>query len=250
MIYHMFISGNNSNGSPYVNNPSLDSAPEEEIVLLFDSIDNYNISLPNEKTSFPIESRSNISDHVFSSDGKFTFTGRITSSPTYIRTRVEWDKNTDSQNPKATPRIQNAYEIIKAARDSRAAITLTAEEFDLTNYVITGFDFAREGPLDMGVFNITLEEMRIRTVGTTVLATSVGTIGSSIQAGKANQNKGSTQDANGNKPQGEVVETKNRNSRNTDFFLSKCAEGRQDYCQLVPTGTESEKFTLGINNNN
>lgn len=247
MIYHMFISGNNDSRSPYVNNPALDFAPEEEIVLLFDSIDNYNISLPNEKTSFPIESRSSISDHVFSSDGKFSFTGRITASPTYIRTRVEWDKNTDKSAPAETPRIQSAYEVVKAARDSRAVITLTTEEFDLTNYVITGFDFSREGPLNMGVFNITLEEMRVRTVGTTVLATNIG---SGVQAGKSNQNKGSTQDANGNKPQGEVVDTKNRNARNTDFFLSKCAEGRQDYCQLVPTGTESEKFNLGINNNN
>lgn len=239
----MFISGLSSSNSPDVSG-KLNNIDVGDIVIVFDSIDNYNISLSNEKSSFPIESRSSVSDHLFSSDGKFTFTGRVTSSPLFLRQQVEWDKNTDIKAPKSTPRIKNAFDIIKAARDSKAVVNLSTEEFDLTNYVITGFEFNKDGPVDLGIFNITLEEFRVKTVGVTVLATNVG-----VDAGSSNQNKGSTQDANGNKSRGEVVETKNRNSRNTEYFLNKCAEGRQDYCQLVPGGTESEKFSLGLGNN-
>lgn len=194
MSYTLFISGVSNPNSPDTNN-KLNNVSAEEIVVVFDAVDNYTMSLSNEKTSFPIESRSQITDHVFSPDGKFSFTGRVTSSPLYVRQRVEWDKNTNPQNPKATTRIRNAYEVIKAARDSRSSVSLSTEEFDLTNYVITGFEFSREGADELGIFNLSLEEMRVRTVGTTVLATGVGSSGSnsSIKAGNPNQNKGSTQ---------------------------------------------------------
>lgn len=238
----MFISGLGQSGTSSDANGKLNNISASETVIIFDSIENYNLSLSNEKSSFPIESRSSISDHVFSPDGKFSFVGRVTSSPIIVRQQVEWDKNTDPNNPKAAQRIKTAFEVIKSARDSKSLISLSTEEFDLTNYVITGFDFNKDGPSELGIFNITLEEFRIRTVGTTVLATNVG-----VDAGASNQNKGSTQDANGNKQRGEVVETKNRNAKNTEFFLNKCAEGRQEYCQLVPAGTESDKFTLGLN---
>lgn len=243
MIYHMFISGNNVAGTTYINNPDIDFAPNEEIVLLFDSVDNYSMLLSNEKTSFPIESRSSVTDHVFSNDGRFSFTGRITASPTYIRTRIEWDKNTDKNAPANTPRVRSAYEVVKAARDSRAAISLTTEEFDITNYVITSFEFTREGPLNMGVFSITLEEMRTRNIGTTVLATNIS---SDIEAGKSNKNTGSKQSAKTSPPTSTELETWNRNEKNTEMFQQFFLETGKGG-EFVPAGTESPKFSVGLN---
>jgi len=237
----MFISG--------INNPSADRqgkvqyVPLYEVVLIFDSIESYNISHPNEKTGYAIEKRSEITDHVFSPDSKFSFVGRITSSPRIIRPQVEWDRDIDPESPKSTPRIKLAYETLKAARDSRAGVTISCEEFDLDNYVITNVEMVRDGPSEVGVFNVSLEEQRFATIGTTVLATNVGVAG-----GGSNVSKGNTQDANGNKPKREVVETKNLNEANTDLFRSRCAAGRTEFCQVVPESQVTKKFTLGLDN--
>ncbi|MGL5129417.1 MAG: phage baseplate protein [Aeromonas popoffii] len=165
--YTMFISGNKYNKTQR-------PTTESDIVMIFDSIQNYNISLQNEKTQYNIESRSNITDHVFSPDGSFSFTGVVTTAPYYVNKDNEWDINTDPQAPKASERISRAYDVLKAARDSRAGISLEFEEGSISNYVISSLDMSREGPLDQMVFSLTLTEMRTVTVGRTVLAMNVG----------------------------------------------------------------------------
>lgn len=189
MAYTMFISGLRGGKQAIDNRSRLRNVDDSEIVMIFDSVDNYNISLQNEKTQYPIESRSNVTDHVFSPDGKFNFVGRVTTAPYLIRKRVEWDVNTDEKSPKSSERINKAYEVLKAARDSRAGISLEFEEGSITNYVISSLEMTREGPTDQMVFNISLTEMRTVTVGRTVLAMNVG-------AGidnKTNQTKGAKQ---------------------------------------------------------
>ncbi|MFM5481813.1 phage baseplate protein [Aeromonas veronii] len=184
--YTMFISGLKSGTKAADTNSRLAALPDSEIVMIFDSVDNYSISLQNEKTQHPIESRSNITDHVFSPDGKFSFVGRVTTAPYYVNRDVEWDKNTDPNAPKSSDRISKAYDVLKAARDSRSAISLEFEEGSIINYVITDLDMSREGPLDQMVFSVTLTEMRKVTVGRTVLAMNVG---AGIDA-KSNKNLG------------------------------------------------------------
>lgn len=174
MAYTMFISGLRGGKQAIDNRSRLRNVDDSEIVMIFDSVDNYNISLQNEKTQYPIESRSNVTDHVFSPDGKFNFVGRITTAPYLVRKRVEWDINTDEKSPKTSERINKAYEVLKAARDSRSGISLEFEEGSLSNYVISSVEMNREGPTDQMVFNISLSEMRTVTVGKTVLAVNVG----------------------------------------------------------------------------
>ena len=174
MAYTMFISGLKSGTKAVDINSRLAALPDSEIVMIFDSVDNYNISLQNEKTQYPIESRSNITDHVFSPDNKFSFVGRITIAPYLVRKRVEWNINTDEKSPKTSERINKAYEVLKTARDSRAGISLEFEEGSLSNYVISSVEMNRDGPTDQMVFNISLSEMRTVTVGKTVLAMNVG----------------------------------------------------------------------------
>ena len=174
MAYTMFISGLKSGTKTADTNSRFAALPDSEIVMIFDSVDNYNISLQNEKTQYPIESRSNITDHVFSPDGKFSFVGRVTTAPYLVRKEVEWDTNTDPNSPKSSDRISKAYEVLKAARDSRAGISLEFEEGAISNYVISSLEMTREGPADQMVFNVSLTEMRTVTVGRTVLAMNVG----------------------------------------------------------------------------
>ena len=137
MAYTMFISGLKSGTKAADVNSRLSALPDSEIVMIFDSVDNYSLSLQNEKTQYPIESRSNITDHVFSPDNKFSFVGRITTAPYLVRKRVEWDINTDEKSPKTSERINKAYEVLKTARESRAGISLEFEEGSLSNYVIS-----------------------------------------------------------------------------------------------------------------
>lgn len=191
MAYTMFISGLMGGKQAIDNRARLRNIDDSEIVMIFDSVDNYNISLQNEKTQYPIESRSNVTDHVFSPDGKFSFVGRITTAPYLVRKRVEWDINTDEKSPKTSERINKAYEVLKTARDSRAGVSLEFEEGSLSNYVISSVEMSREGPTDQMVFNISLTEMRTVTVGKTVLAMNVGD--SLKNTAKTNNNKGAKQ---------------------------------------------------------
>lgn len=233
----MFISGLSNNYSQDTNT-KLSNVSDSDIVLIFDAVENYSISMSNEKTSFPIESRSSISDHVYCSDGKLSFTGRVSSSPTNIRDRVEWDRLSFPESPKAIPRIRDAYDVVKAARDSKAKISLFSEEFDLVDYVITSFEFTRDGPLEVGVFNITMEEFRIRTIGTTVLATNVG-----VEAGKSNKNTGSEQSGSVSellkRRDVTVQDTKNRTTFYTDLFKS------EKLYESIPQDQVTPKLTLG-----
>lgn len=235
MAYTMFISGLRGGKQAIDNRARLRNVDDSEIVMIFDSVDNYNISLQNEKTQYPIESRSNITDHVFSPDGKFSFIGRVTTAPYLIRKRVEWDVNTDEESPKSSERINKAYEVLKAARDSRAGISLEFEEGSITNYVISSLEMTREGPLDQMVFNISLTEMRTVAVGRMVLAMNVGA-GIDVET---NKNKGAKQ---GNVPSlldrknVQVTTGKNLIKSNEQAFLDR------NLTTVVPAGQIPNKL--------
>lgn len=188
MAYTMFISGLMGGKESIDNRRKLRTVADNEVVMVFDVVDTYNISLSNEKTQYPVESRSEVTDHVFSPDGKFNFTAKITTAPYLIRNRVEWDVYTDEDSPKIAERIPKAYEVLKEARRERLPVTLEFEEGTLQNYVITNVEMSREGSWDMMTFNISLAEMRTVTVGKTVLAMNVG--GSLKTSAKTTKNLG------------------------------------------------------------
>jgi hypothetical protein len=237
MAYTMFISGLMGGKESIDNRRKLSTVADNEVVMVFDVVDTYNISLSNEKTQYPIESRSDVTDHVFSPDGKFNFTAKITTAPYLIRNRVEWDVYTDEDSPKIAERIPKAYEVLKEARRERLPVTLEFEEGTLQNYVITNVEMSREGSWDMMTFNISLAEMRTVTVGKTVLATNVGD--SLKNAAKTNTNKGAKQ---GNVPaildRKNVQVTTGRNvlNKNEAEFLEK------KLTTVVPAGQVPNKL--------
>lgn len=224
----MFIGGLQY-GTPQSDRDSkLANLSQDTIAIIFDSIDSYNITLPNEKTSYPIESRSAVTDHVYSPDGKFSFTGRVTSSPYLIRSQNEWDKNTDKNNPKGTNRFKSAYDVLLAARNAKQKITLEFEEGVLDSYVITNVIIVRDSPLEQLVVSVDLEEMRTVTVGKTVLALNVGDGLKNDSAGNKNKGAVST-DPNG---KAQEVNSINLNKRNDALFTERCAQGRTEFCDV------------------
>ena len=242
MAYTMFISGLMGGKESIDNRRKLRTVADNEVVMVFDVVDTYNISLSNEKTQYPVESRSEVTDHVFSPDGKFNFIGRVTTAPYIIRKEVEWDTNTDPNSPKSSDRISKAYEVLKAARDSRAGISLEFEEGAISNYVISSLDMNREGPTDQMVFNISLSEMRTVTVGKTVLAMNVGA--DLNNTAKTNQNKGVKQ---GSAPdlirrkEVTVTETKNLTAPFSKIFLD------EGLTTSVPQSQVQSKLSFGGN---
>lgn len=213
----MFIGGGKKAGT---SNASLsdftnkfgDAFFSDTAIIIFDVIDSYNITLSNEKTSYPIESRSSVSDHIFSPDGKFSFTGRVTTHPFNLLTINEWDKDTNEENLIESQRAKKAYEVLVRARNDRNKITLDFEEGVLTDYVITNINMTRDSSFDQLTVSIDLEEMRTVTVGKTVLALNVGDSLKNDAAG--NKNKGAvSKDGPDGKGKSQPCTTKNINTK-------------------------------------
>lgn len=236
----MFIGGLQFGTSEADKKGKLQNISQDTAVIIFDVIDSYNITLSNEKTSYPIESRSSVTDHVFSPDGKFSFVGRITSSPFIIRSQNEWDKNTDKENLKQSNRAQKAYDVLVAARNAKQKTTIEIEEGVLTDYIITNLSIVRDSSVDQLTVSIDLEEMRTVTVGKTVLALNVGDSLKNDASG--NKNKGATSsDPNG---KAQEVNTININKRNDALFNERCAQGRTEFCDV------GERFKFDANKTN
>jgi len=194
----MFIGGLQFGTSEADKKGKLQNIPQDTAVIIFDVIDSYSVTLSNEKTSYPIESRSSVTDHVFSPDGKFSFVGRITSSPFIVRSQNEWDKSTDPENLKESNRAQKAYDVLVAARNAKQKTTIEIEEGVLTDYIITNLNIVRDSSVDQLTVSIDLEEMRTVTVGKTVLALNIG---NSTDSNNPDSLKNS---ASGNKNKGAV----------------------------------------------
>lgn len=238
MSYVMFIGGLKF-GTPADDRDSkLQNLSASDICIIFDSIDTYSYSHSNEITSYPVESRSTVSDHVFSPNSKFTFTGRITSSPFIVRSQVEWDKNTDKNSPKNSNRHQAAYDVLKTARDSRQKTTLNTEETVLVDYVITGLDIVRDSPNEVLTVNITMEEMRTVTVGKTVLALNVGD--GLKTSSEGNKNKGAVSADPKGGAEGQVKTTTNLNPATDGIYKSLGDAGYKGFYR--PEGETGWKF--------
>lgn len=224
----MFIGGLQFGTSEADKKGKLQNIPQDTAVIIFDVIDSYSVTLSNEKTSYPIESRSSVTDHVFSPDGKFSFVGRITSSPFIIRSQNEWDKNTDKENLKESNRAQKAYDVLVAARNAKQKTTIEIEEGILTDYIITNLSIVRDSSVDQLTVSIDLEEMRTVTVGKTVLALNVGDSLKNDAAG--NKNKGAvSKDGPDGKGKEQPCTVINYNERTRKFMEGRVADGKKEY---------------------
>jgi hypothetical protein len=175
-------------------------------VIQMDVIDNYTITMPNRISNYAIESRSNISDHIFSENIKLQFTARIGHAfPMYVLEKNSLIKF-DNKNTIKSNKPQQAYELIKKLRDDKLAFDVLTEQELFEGMVITDLSVAREAGDDQLVFNISLEKFRKVNIGKTVLAS----VNTGTDKGKEISKKTANKTSEGGKTSGDTTKADNK----------------------------------------
>lgn len=206
----------------------------DDLLILFDVVEDHRYSLSAEKTDYSIESKAKASDHMIIKDGEFSFSARVTDSPFIMNDKNYIDKDTDYGNPKESKRPAKALEILKEILETRQMVTLVTEDNILENYVFTKIDAQRT--TDEGgslVFDFTLSEFRLRDIGKTVLAKTADP----KKAGNAQ--KGAKQTAEGG-----AVDDANKGKK-TSRFLGKAGKGYQNMLETVTGDTSTSYYSDG-----
>ena len=198
--YNLFISGGFSDNAPRYNRLVDTSFP----VIQLDVTEAYTISLNNKVTSFPVESRSNIADHIFSENIKISFEATIGLADPYYSAYSNLIKGDKSNVVKAN-RPQQAYDLLKKLRDEKLQIDVLTEQELFEGVVITDLSVSKTGGDDQLKFSIGLEKVRFVEVGKTVLASLAPKT-----SNKTTNNQAATKKAEGSKPSGDTAEEEKR----------------------------------------
>lgn len=165
--YTLFASGLNNGGR---NMQLKDKNYSTDIAMIFDVVDSHTYTRTVDKTSYSTEDKTKYSDHGVVEDGKFSFSARVTSSPTNLVQNNYLDKDTDPENPLLSRRPEKALQILEKILTDRQLVTLVTEDNILDNYIITSLEASRSNADGAGlVFNIELTEFRTFVLGKTVL---------------------------------------------------------------------------------
>ena len=192
--YNLFISGGFSDNAPRYNRLVDTSFP----VIQLDVTESYTISLNNKVTNFPVESRSNISDHIFCENIKISFDATIGLAMPYYSAYSNLIKITDKQNVVKSNRPQQAYDLLKKARDEKYVMDILTEQELFEWMVITNLQISKNNTDDQLKFSIELEKIRVVEIGKTVLATIKSD-------NKDVNNKTSGKKSEGSKPTGDTA---------------------------------------------
>lgn len=193
--YNLFISGGFSDNAPRYNRLVDTSFP----VIQLDVTESYTITLNNKVTSFPVESRSNIADHIFSENIKISFEATIGLADPYYSASNNLIKGDKSNVVKAN-RPQQAYDLLKKLRDEKLQIDVLTEQELFEGVIITDLSVSKSGGDDQLKFSIGLEKVRFVEVGKTVLASLAP-----ATTNKTTKNQSATKKAEGSKPSGDTT---------------------------------------------
>ena len=198
--YNLFISGGFSDNAPRYNRLVDTSFP----VIQLDVTESYTITLNNKVTSFPVESRSNIADHIYSENIKISFEATIGLADPYYSAYSNLIKGDKSNVIKAN-RPQQAYDLLKKLRDEKLQIDVLTEQELFEGVVITDLSVSKTGGDDQLKFSIGLEKVRFVEVGKTVLASLTP-----AATNKTTKDQAATKKAEGSKPSGDTAEEEKR----------------------------------------
>ena len=198
--YNLFISGGFSDNAPRYNRLVDTSFP----VIQLDVTESYTITLNNKVTSFPVESRSNIADHIFSENIKISFEATIGLADPYYSAYSNLIKGDKSNVIKAN-RPQQAYDLLKKLRDEKLQIDVLTEQELFEGVVITDLSVSKSGGDDQLKFSIGLEKVRFVEAGKTVLASLAP-----AATNKTTKNQSATKKAEGSKPSGDTTEAEKK----------------------------------------
>ena len=225
--YQFLISGVFSDNAPM----KAYATDEDYPVITMDVIHDYTISLNNRLSNYPIESRSNISDHIFSENARISFSASIGHAyPVGTAILANSVIQYNSEDSIRTNKPLQMYNIIKKLRDEKLEFDVLTEQELFTDMVITDLSVAKQSGDDQLNFNITLEKARKVTIGKTVLA-SINASNSTAK-GKEIKNKTATKSSEGTKNSGNT----NKAQKKYDAaYNSNTIKGISD--NLVPEAT-------------
>lgn len=156
--FTMIISGLNGHGQDY---RLQEFNYTDNIAIIFDCVENYEINREVEKSNFAVEDGSEMSDHATIKNTKITFTSMVTTSPQMYRRVSYIDRNTDPDAPRDSGRMTAALQAVNECIDKRKLITLVTEEDVYENFIITSCKASKRNTEGEALFfDITLEEFR------------------------------------------------------------------------------------------
>ena len=169
-------------------------------IIQMDVIESYTINMSNRVSNYAIESRSNISDHIFSENTKLQFTAKIGYAfPLYYVAGNSLIDYSQENSIKAN-KPQQAYELIKRLRDEKLAFDILTEQELFEGMVITELSIAKDAGDDQLSFNISLEKFRKVNIGKTVLSS----VNTGTDKGKELSKKTANKTSEGSKTSGDV----------------------------------------------
>ena len=192
-------------------------------IVTMDVIHDYTISLNNKLSNYPVESRSNISDHIFSENIKIQFTASIGHAyPAEMQVLANSVIDYNYNNSIQTNKPLQMYNIIKKLRDEKLEFDVLTEQELFTDMVITDLSVAKQSGDDQLNFNITLEKERKVTIGKTVLA-SINESNSTAK-GKEIKNKTAAKSSEGTKNSGNTTSANNTVQKEVNMHNTKAGE--------------------------
>lgn len=164
--FTLFVSGAFSDNAPHYNKMVDPDLP----IIQLNVTESYTISLNNKLTNYAVESRSSISDHIFSENIRLQMQASIGYTEPYNNAYGNLIKTSDKSNVIKSNRPQQAYELLKKLRDERLQFDVLTEQELFEDMVITDLGVAKNAGDDQLNFSISLEKPRFVEVGKTVLA--------------------------------------------------------------------------------
>ena len=203
-------------------------------IIQMDVIESYTINMSNRVSNYAIESRSNISDHIFSENTKLQFTAKIGYAfPLYYvagNSLIDYNQ----ENSIKANKPQQAYELIKKLRDDKLAFDVLTEQELFEGMVITDLSVAREAGDDQLIFNISLEKFRKVNIGKTVLAS----VNTGTDKGKELSKKTANKTSEGGKTSGDTSKTAKQGNTDVYFYDSEAEAdaARSTYSKEISEG--------------
>lgn len=202
-------------------------------IIQMDVIESYTINMSNRVSNYAIESRSNISDHIFSENTKLQFTAKIGYAfPLYYvagNSLIDYSQ----ENSIRANKPQQAYELIKRLRDEKLAFDVLTEQELFEGMVITELSIAKDAGDDQLSFNISLEKMRKVNIGKTVLANVT-----KDAKGKELQNKTANKTSEGSKNSGDTASVEKQGNTLIRYYPNEesAASARAEYSKEIAEG--------------
>nr|DAY73804.1 MAG TPA: hypothetical protein [Caudoviricetes sp.] len=188
-----------------VYNNASNSYIQDYQAIVFDAVPNMGVKRQADVTAYPVESGSNVSDHVQIKNNTFSLSGMITETPIRLMRDLLYSSGVNGT------RVSQAITYLDQIFDARQPIILLTEHKVYENVILKGISYEYQSEYSMQ-FDLEFEQIRLVTYAeTNVIATKT----------KGNKNVGGTVKQKGPSPgpsgdltqrTGEATGTSNRNN--------------------------------------